>query len=135
MKLQVTSSNDTATSKNEIQTENLKLKEKIINLETEIAKIKNDFEHKMTEATQISETKMKELEIKFNKEKEETMDAAAVEIESVEKAKNDEIASLMMVKTTLESQLASSKTDARKLTKTLIRVSQQAASLKASLGT
>ena len=41
----------------------------------------------------------------------------------------------MMVKTTLESQLASSKTDARKLTKTLIRVSQQAASLKASLGT
>jgi hypothetical protein len=134
LKLQVESSQVTQSSKNEMQTENLKLKEKIINLESEIAKIKNDYQHKLTESNQIYDSKMKEMELKHNKEKDETMDAAALEIEAVEKAKNDEIASLVLQKQSLESQLASSNVNAKNLVTQLSRVSKQSNFIRSQLG-
>ena len=130
LKLQVESSSQDAqaqSSKNDLQTEIIKLKEKIISLETEIAKIKTDYQHKLTETTQLSETKLKELELKFNKEKEETMDAAASEIEAVEKSKNDEIAALV-------AQLASTSLNAKTLITQLSHVAKQSNSIKSQLG-
>lgn len=133
LQLQVASSNETQQSKNESETENLKLKERIIVLETEVEKTKNEYQHKLTDLTQSHENKIKENELKYSKEKEETMDACAQEIESVEKAKSAEIAILLLTKQTLESQLASSTSNAKNLSALIQRIAMEASLIRQQL--